>query len=174
MSKHISESEGIGLEAMDPNLRYRWAMALKSGTYKQARGTLRRVQDNVVLGHCCLGVLCDLTDLGTWHTSNNVGYEVISYWWGNVDKINPLLGDLDCYTESSYDGEDTLPDALRDALGIQEDDANRLMSLNDGDDYDNYPKSFDYIADVILDTLVTQGHDLEQLEANRTTYHNNI
>lgn len=40
---------------MNNEIKQRWVSALRSGEYKQARGSLRR--DN---RFCCLGVLCDL------------------------------------------------------------------------------------------------------------------
>lgn len=40
---------------MDAKIKREWIAALRSGKYKQAKGTLRR--DG---GFCCLGVLCDV------------------------------------------------------------------------------------------------------------------
>jgi hypothetical protein len=48
-----------------------WAEALESGTYIQARRALR---DG--LGHCCLGVACDIINPHGWGTRNNIA----SYW----------------------------------------------------------------------------------------------
>lgn len=39
----------------------KWVTALKSGDYKQTKGTLRDGE-----GFCCLGVACDLSGLGEW------------------------------------------------------------------------------------------------------------
>ena len=38
-----------------------WIKALESDNYQQARSTLKRAD-----GYCCLGVACDLSELGTW------------------------------------------------------------------------------------------------------------
>ena len=38
-----------------------WIDALESGNYPQTRGRLR---DNK--GHCCLGLLCEVSGIGTW------------------------------------------------------------------------------------------------------------
>ena len=39
-----------------------WIEALESGRYEQARFALRQEAG----GYCCLGVLCDVSKLGTW------------------------------------------------------------------------------------------------------------
>jgi len=39
-----------------------WVAALESGTYQQARACLRDDRAH----HCCLGVACDISGLGTW------------------------------------------------------------------------------------------------------------
>lgn len=39
-----------------------WVEALRSGQYQQGTGALRAEGG----GYCCLGVLCDLSKLGTW------------------------------------------------------------------------------------------------------------
>lgn len=44
-----------------------WVEALRSGAYSQARSVLQR--DGV--GHCCLGVLCDLLDPMGWDTPDS-------------------------------------------------------------------------------------------------------
>lgn len=48
---------------MDPVKKKRWVEALRSGEYKQTKGTLN--MKNTCF--CCLGVYADVTDLGTWH-----------------------------------------------------------------------------------------------------------
>lgn len=44
---------------MKPEIRIRWASALRSKEYVKGTGRLRRIRDGVVC-HCALGVLCDL------------------------------------------------------------------------------------------------------------------
>lgn len=40
-------------------IKRKWVKALKSGHYKQVKGTLERRHNNgEVVGNCCLGVLC--------------------------------------------------------------------------------------------------------------------
>jgi hypothetical protein len=47
---------------MTQELKNKWLEALRSGEYKQDKGILRSIKDN----YCCLGVLCDISGLGTW------------------------------------------------------------------------------------------------------------
>jgi hypothetical protein len=56
---------------MNPRIKAQWIAALRSGDYTQGFGVLRgtRIADGTI-GHCCLGVLCNLyvqeTGRGTW------------------------------------------------------------------------------------------------------------
>ncbi|HEV2376204.1 MAG TPA: hypothetical protein VGS19_29045 [Streptosporangiaceae bacterium] len=45
---------------MDPGVRAQWCAALRSGEYKQTKGTLRGETPEGDEGYCCLGVLTDL------------------------------------------------------------------------------------------------------------------
>ncbi len=38
----------------------KWIAALRSGDYRQNRGSLRRMVDETNFGYCCLGVLCEV------------------------------------------------------------------------------------------------------------------
>lgn len=50
---------------MTPDLKRRWLEALRSGKYKKARSELIRHNNNgTAIGHCCLGVLTEIEDLG--------------------------------------------------------------------------------------------------------------
>lgn len=54
-------------QKLTSKVRRRWIRALRSGKYKRADGELRVVDDRgKILGHCCLGVLCDLLDPKGW------------------------------------------------------------------------------------------------------------
>jgi len=44
-----------------------WLKALESGKYKQSKGALRSSN-----GYCPLGILCDLSKLGTWKDEPDV------------------------------------------------------------------------------------------------------
>ncbi len=50
---------------MNKEIAKRWVAALRSGKYKQGRGALNKNDS-----FCCLGVLCDISELNTWVASN--------------------------------------------------------------------------------------------------------
>lgn len=86
----------------------KWTKALESGEYKQTR-CLLRVTCGSSVGHCCLGVLCEI-----------------------VAKEEPKIARWNAHNIFFYaaDDDDTeLPHALHDQLPWI--DMNRLMSMND-------------------------------------------
>lgn len=109
----------------------KWVKALRSGKYKQTTGTLTQLDDKEkVIGHCCLGVLCELA----------VADKIIKKHSGK------------CHV--TYDGkDDLLPEKVRKWVGLRTNNGGldslvegvkNLASLND------YPKkSFKFIARVI-------------------------
>lgn len=50
---------------MNAELKAKWIKALRSGKYKQGTGYLKRedLDDRTKTTHCCLGVLCEITDV---------------------------------------------------------------------------------------------------------------
>ena len=48
-------------------LRKRWIEALRSGKYERSTSMLRHKS----YGFCCLGVLCDISNLGNWELQEN-------------------------------------------------------------------------------------------------------
>ena len=109
-----------------------WIAALKSGKYRQARRVLTKLdEEGNVVGHCCLGVACELAVKA-----------------GVIPQGKP--GD-DGYL--IYDGEHfRLPHSVRSWLGLagmegelahQPGDPTCLSSMNDKGD------TFDMIAEVI-------------------------
>ena len=110
---------------MKKDIASRWVAALQSGEYEQTQRRLR--QGTKKLGHCCLGVLCDLhsKEMGLpWDKEENTYLGAHSNLPYEVVKWAGMLGD----------GE--LPDRV-DGFGS-------LTSLNDYSDY-----TFKEIADVI-------------------------
>ena len=110
---------------MNKDIASRWVVALRSGEYEQTGMRLR--QGTKKLGHCCLGVLCDLH-------SKEMGLP-----WDNEE--NAYLGEhgnlpYEVYKWAGMLGGGELPDRV-DGFGS-------LTSLND---YSNY--TFKEIADVI-------------------------
>lgn len=51
---------------MNPAIKTKWLVALRSGDYPQTR---RRLRDDD--GFCCMGVLCDVVDPEGWSAYNN-------------------------------------------------------------------------------------------------------
>lgn len=47
---------------MDAKIKARWVKALRSGEYQQTGGTLVRHAQSDSPRHCCLGVLCEITE----------------------------------------------------------------------------------------------------------------
>ena len=47
---------------MKRKLRDKWCKALRSGDYKQGSGSLKCLLDDGGIAHCCLGVLCEISD----------------------------------------------------------------------------------------------------------------
>lgn len=78
--------------------------ALNSGKYKQTTGVLRRLDVNGnPIGHCCLGVACDvyheITGKGQWddqyflvenHSNSTSLPPAVMEWFGFTDR-NPLI-----------------------------------------------------------------------------------
>lgn len=134
---------------MKQGLKALWIGALRSGLYKQGKGTLRKDDK-----YCCLGVLVDIMD-EEW-TRNESGE-----WGLPYDEDQPGV-DL-------QDG--SLPSRTLAAINLHDDQQQELIKLNDGQaminarpgapisPYDPLyiegfePKSFDYIADYISENF---------------------
>lgn len=83
---------------MNVEVKEAWVAALRSGKYKQGGGALRKDD-----AFCCLGVLCDISGLGSWNggTYEPMGdhradssciylpREVVE--WAGVSSWNPAL-----------------------------------------------------------------------------------
>ena len=54
----------------DLTLRERWIEALRSGEYERTISMLRHESNKF----CCLGVLCDISNLGTWEPAEDKEY----------------------------------------------------------------------------------------------------
>jgi hypothetical protein len=87
------------MSKMNPEIKQKWLMALRSGEYKQSRGELNRMDPAGIFdGYCCLGVLCDLHAKETGHKwdidgcyYSNAGLppkEVVD--WAEIPTINQI------------------------------------------------------------------------------------
>lgn len=106
----------------------KWVKALRSGKYWQSRGSLKGFR-----GYCCLGVLCDISGLGSWEKKD-----------GN--RVYIPGGDKGDYA--------ILPEMVRKWAGLKESDgtirlagARSKTTLADMNDHER--KNFQQIADVI-------------------------
>lgn len=103
--------------------------------YKETQGTI---------GHCCLGVLCDLLAKNDWQQEE----------WVDDDDVEPTILDEPDFEHDwhhSWDnGENLLSDYALAQVGLTEDQQNALAQLNDGG------KSFSEIADFIESESILQ------------------
>lgn len=93
-----------------------WVKALRSGAYKQATGALTRINlDESVIGHCCLGVACEVyqKEVGDLAVRANGGHKVydssaanlpkrVKIWLGG-DILEPALVEMNDHHGSSFE-----------------------------------------------------------------------
>ena len=68
---------------LKPEIKQKWIEALRSGQYQQITEGLHRVVNNCE-GYCCLGVLCDISQLGSWSAVGNGEW----YYYEGDDRSN--------------------------------------------------------------------------------------
>lgn len=118
----------------------KWVVALRSGEYKQVKNVLCELdEEHNLVGHCCLGVACELYQEDRGVLCNNA--------------VNIRIEQGDNIICNTFEEEyQVLPSCVTEWLGIEEDsgafrDENKipycLAHLNDAG------KTFDQIADVI-------------------------
>lgn len=113
------------MNKMNALVKKKWLEALRSGEYQQTKGHLKDAE-----GHCCLGVLCEITNLGTWEPVYHGG-EILTY------RVNGKVA-------SECDG--LLPEAVVHATGVDDAAQTALYPMNDSH---LDPKDFPAIADWI-------------------------
>ena len=146
----------------DQSLKQRWVDALRSGEYQQTTGVLHRThsdEDDEPVGHCCLGVLCDLLDFvkedddGDARIFRFNGYSRYADGTPIADSVRiprEVLDDIFEGDRSDWVLDEDLSDYGRDQFDDQKSVDFFLISLNDGDEEPDAPsKSFDFIADWI-------------------------
>jgi hypothetical protein len=116
---------------MDPQLKRKWLIALRSGRYKQGRDQLKRGRK-----FCCLGVLADVAGC-RWEKTRNCSLPRPSLYGYTLSSLGLLL-DMNNHW-------------------VSEQAQNKLSSMNDGspayDDYNKKPQSFKQIAKWIQEHL---------------------
>ena len=103
---------------MDKKLKERWIKALRSGKYKQGGGNLRVINKKTnEAKYCCLGVLVDIAD----------EFDLEPYEFRGGDSYN------DINEVYAHNGDESLPDYhWLKSIGLDNNIANRLASMNDG------------------------------------------
>lgn len=145
---------------MNKTIMKKWVKALRSGKYKQGRGTLCQVDKKGNKSFCCLGVLCDLYNKDRKAKKKKTLFveQIPNDGWadGNLSKAQfiTMYGDHDGtlptevavwggFTEWNHEGSFTAL-ANQDPTSV----SRSLVDLNDGGD-GRKPKSFKQIADII-------------------------
>ena len=71
---------------MNPVARRLWLEALRDPKRQQGVGALRTLD-----GDCCLGVLCDVSGLGTWGPIEDDGAAYVAQCGGRTDTLPPTV-----------------------------------------------------------------------------------
>lgn len=120
---------------MKKKVMEKWVKALRSGEYKQTQGELVSADDSF----CCLGVLCNISDVGEWVKYNDLSLDSSEEWY------------YECPHEST---NQWLPNDVMDWAGMNSSIGEMgaeepLTELNDGG------KTFNQIADIIEENYET-------------------
>jgi len=107
---------------MKKSIMTKWTQALRSGDYKQGTGHLHSENK-----FCCLGVLCDISNLDDWRVEEGSAY--LRYGSNNAFGILPSKVE-------DWAG-------MKSQEGIIKSKETNLYTLNDGG------KTFEEIADII-------------------------
>jgi hypothetical protein len=117
---------------MNQDIKKEWIEALKSDSYIQGKFALKKIREDDVLRHCCLGVLCEL------YINKNLDGDC--KW--NKERDNDVTRFI---VESSTDrSSHSLPENIRQWAGITHPIQSRLININD-----ELNLSFNEIADYI-------------------------
>ena len=129
---------------MDKEVKELWLTALRSGEYQQAKGALRRKDDDEFgTGYCCLGVLCDIA------AKQGVCSEL--EYFGEDSEVDRAPGYY-IPTKMDDDGEyqgATLyncafpPDHVREWAGLDDHQQNDLAQIND--ESSDFSRTIEYI-----------------------------
>lgn len=130
-----TETEKKPLTTEQKRLVRRWVRALRSGKYKQTASYLRR-RDNGKVGHCCLGVLCDLVDPNGWKEKDGI-FRHSKQGPNKLAGLGPGLG-------PEYPNR-----AVLRAVGLGPDEAETLATMNDdGDSFKKIARKIEQLTGV--------------------------
>ena len=135
---------------MNKELIKKWITALRSGDYKQGKGTLAKIKTNSYTGekterYCCLGVLADvayqegLLSVPALHLDQEMLGSVEGEDWEELPKLGRAVG-----LDTPYTGR--APKGFHPGGSIED----YLIALNDGAG----KRGFGYIADRIEKILL--------------------
>ena len=68
--------------------RLEWIEALRSGQYEQGSGNLKQIRSSAKELYCCLGVLCDVSNLKEWFATGDMAN---TFKYGDVDLEEGLV-----------------------------------------------------------------------------------
>ena len=119
---------------MDPALKAKWVEALRSGEYQQCRTNLRHGDS-----YCCLGVLAEVSDLGSFVEDNHKP-GIFSFAYPGEDRTHGVL-----------------PDAARLVIGLSYFHHEKCWKMNDSEG-----RSFAEIADYIEANIPTKDNSLAE------------
>src|SRR6185295_18826871 len=121
---------------MNKEIKEKWIKALRSGEYKQGRGRMDREEGGEHY-FCCLGVLCDISNLDRKPIPNEPHLFMYTYN-GIAEDFNNCVGNYP-------------PKLFSDSIRIDEDAMKVLANMNDH--VEPYEVDFSEIADYIQENL---------------------
>lgn len=142
-------------EHLDAKVKSDWIEALRSGEYEQMRGALMNENYPNTPTYCCLGVLCDVVLEVEHYTDDDADEEMFDTleWFRSKDE------NYEPNPDATYLCTSTIPEMLRQHLGLSQSEVSALIHLNDGvqcdDNPTGRPHSFNEIANVLSNGYLT-------------------
>lgn len=130
----------------------KWVDALRSGNYEQTDGQLRKEDDEGVVGFCCLGVACDISELGTWDENDGFRIDGVEYY-DDEDGREPDSGYLPIEVADWLGVFGNNP-VLKATVPLADSDLTEAVASNLND---LYHLSFEQIADAIERTYLSDA-----------------
>lgn len=128
---------------LDPQIKERWLIALRSGLYAQGQKRLKKTDGIGVTRHCCLGVLCQISPERLEEKPVPTAYQDDSVK-GNLVHIHSFK---DKYVDTYGYSASIPPEPFSTDIGLTRTAISRLVNMNDDG------SSFEEIADFIEEKL---------------------
>lgn len=136
---------------MNPDIKRRWVEALRGGKYKQTTGKLKETSG---VGHCCLGVLCEIAaedGIGYWSGVRDRAYDGLRFITPNdsaADVLPPTVAEWAGFDITGPEVYFPNPDYIPEVHDLEDEFIPReLTDLNDSH------TPFDTIAKYIEESL---------------------